>query len=325
MSTASPIPASLDFDAIDRQASVLMKRGMAILRDGGAESAASALACFDGALAMRQRLPIDELPIFRYGLAACWLNRAEALLQAGDEASAALAIDACNEAVTLLRALRLEDDARFPRRLAIACQHRGLAMQAAGVSGASAAFTQALAVLDADVSSPIADRRYLLSAVCVNLANARVAESTFESDALARAAASRALEVVATLEDTVPDAAEVGLEARHVLCRMVARHMTRASVREMMTADDIHEATDLADDSLALVHHWERQGVVRFRDLALDLFQFGALVYGRYQPHFLPDFVLENLDPSRTSEGFAALIGTTPVARELQSQAGLIS
>jgi hypothetical protein len=78
----------------------------------------------------------------------------------------------------------------------------------------------------------------------------------------------------------------------------------------------------LVDDGLALAHAWERRGVHRFRTLALDLFQFGALVYSRYQPQFLAEFVCENLDPSRTSEGYAAAVAASPVMRQVQAQAG---
>jgi hypothetical protein len=68
--------------------------------------------------------------------------------------------------------------------------------------------------------------------------------------------------------------------------------------------DDVHEATDLADDGLALVRQWERAGVTRFRGVAYDLFRFGARVYKLYQPQFLNEFIFENLDPGRSSQEY---------------------
>ncbi|MEO7273111.1 MAG: hypothetical protein ABIX28_12175, partial [Vicinamibacterales bacterium] len=228
-------------------------------------------------------------------------------------------------AIALLRALPLDADPRFPRRLAIAYQHRGLALLAQDSSHpapAIAACTSAIAVLDSDPGAPVADRRYLQAAVYLDLANVRAGEQTFDSDLMARDAADQARSLVSALEASDPDAADAGLKARHILCRTAARHLTRTAVRARVTAEDVHLATDLVDEGLALVHRWERQGVDRFRDLGLDFFQFGTLLYGRYQPHFLAELVLENLDPSRTSEGYAAIVATTPVARHLQSQAG---
>ena len=57
---------------------------------------------------------------------------------------------------------------------------------------------------------------------------------------------------------------------------------------------NVHDATDLADEGLALVREWERRGVGRFRKLASDLFRFGARVYAHYQPHFLEEFLREH-------------------------------
>ncbi|MEO7275888.1 MAG: hypothetical protein ABIX28_06370, partial [Vicinamibacterales bacterium] len=124
-----PTDTGLDPRRLDQQASVLMKQGIGLLAAGGAASVPEALGCFDQALALRMQLPV-EVPGFRYGLAAGWLNRAEALMLSGDAASAGEAIEACDQAIALLRALPLDADPRFPRRLAIAYQHRGLALLA---------------------------------------------------------------------------------------------------------------------------------------------------------------------------------------------------
>lgn len=69
--------------AIDAQASVLMKRGIALMDSGRADVIPEALTCFDQARELRSGLPIREVPDLRYGLAACWLNRADALVRLG--------------------------------------------------------------------------------------------------------------------------------------------------------------------------------------------------------------------------------------------------
>jgi hypothetical protein len=68
--------------------------------------------------------------------------------------------------------------------------------------------------------------------------------------------------------------------------------------------EDVHEATDVADEALELARHWERQGVSRFRPIAYDLFRFGARLYAVYQPQFLDEFVADNLDPARSSADY---------------------
>jgi hypothetical protein len=53
------------------------------------------------------------------------------------------------------------------------------------------------------------------------------------------------------------------------------------------------------EEGLELVRHWETQGETRFRPLLKGLFRFGVAVYRAYQPQFLTEFVLENLDPKQ--------------------------
>ena len=85
--------------------------------------------------------------------------------------------------------------------------------------------------------------------------------------------------MIRQLETADADAAEVGLKARHVLCQTIARDLSNAGARRKPTIDDVHEATDVADEALELARHWERQGVSRFRPIAYDLFRFGARLY----------------------------------------------
>ncbi len=290
-----------DVEVIDAQASTLMKRGISLMGESRSGAIAEALDCFDGALALRTRLPLDEQPALRFGLAACWLNRAAALMQLGDDAKLADAVAACDAAIELLRQLPFDEDPKVSRRLAIAHQNRGLALQAQDrQADAIAAFDEALAVLDDDRAAAIADRDQLAGAVWANVASARMTGTSEDARALARSAALRAIGLVTPREQVDADAAESGLNARHILCRICAEHMGR----ETVPAEEVHEATDVVDEALALVRHWERQAVARFRPLAWDLFRFGVYMYGSYQPHFLREFIVDNTDPDQSSSGF---------------------
>jgi hypothetical protein len=292
---------------IDARASVLMKQGMRLLDDDRHDTLAEAVTLFDRARDLRCRLPIDDVPVFRYGLAACWLNRADALMRMRDQAQLPAAICACDEGIALLKGLPLGDDARFPRRLAMAHQNRGLALQAQAQRAtpqAIAAFREALAVLDQDHAVPIPDRRYLQAAVWTNLASAYAREEGDESWTFAKHAALRAVSFVTETEDHDAAAAEVGLKARHVMCVAMAGRLHETIAIGGAMADDVHSATDVADEGLSLARRWEQKGVTRFRDLAVDLFRFGAHVYARYQPQFLGEFVADNMNPAHSSQEY---------------------
>jgi hypothetical protein len=308
MTPNSDMPSASEVEAINAEASVLMKRGIALMSDTGLGNSgvAEALDCFERALALRLQLPVEAIPVLGYGLAACWLNRADALVRLGAE-KIGLALTSYDEGIALLRRLPLHEDPRFPRRLAIAHQNRGLALRAQSPPAAAEAilaFAEAAAVLDRDESAAIPDRQQLLATVWTNLAIARSAEATDASESQAREAALRAIALVASVEATDPDSAEVGLKARHVLCQTLASRLPLRPPPGAVMPGDVHEATDLADDGLALVRTWEREGVTRFRGLAFDLFRFGARVYRAYQPQFLKEFIYENIDSSRSSPDY---------------------
>jgi hypothetical protein len=67
----------------------------------------------------------------------------------------------------------------------------------------------------------------------------------------------------------------------------------------------VAEAADAVDEGLRLVRHWEAAGAECFRALAVDLFRFGSRVYQTRQPHFLTEFLLENLDPGQSPGALA--------------------
>ena len=304
-------------EAVDARASSFMEEGIRLMKfenDAGA-----ALLYFNRALALRRRLP-TEVPIHAYGLAACWLNRAEALTRL-DPAKHAMALRAYGEALALLRPLPLGADSRFSRRLAIALQNRALLLVAQtppATADAIAALTEAIAVLDQADAMGAAERNYLLAFIWMNLANVQVSEATIASDLAAREAARRALALVQDFEHEDATAAEVGLKSRDVLCQVAGRRLSTQAEREMVMAD-IHEATDLVDEALGLVREWEQRGIVRFRNLASELCRFGARVYAFYQPHFLPEFLSEQLDPRQSARSYIQSREMQDAVREIAS------
>jgi tetratricopeptide (TPR) repeat protein len=304
-----------EIEAIDAQASSFMKEGLRLMHSG--EDTDAALLCFDRALEMRRRLP-TEVPVHAYGLAASWLNRAEALTRMGSSYHA-LTLGAYDEALALLRLLPPGDDVRFPRRLAIAHQNRALVLAALNppaTEDAIAALGEAIAVLDHAEAMETNERDFLLAFVWMNLANIQASGATNASDVAARETARRALTLVKSYEHGDAAAAKAGLTARHVLCQIAARRLSMDAESETKMAD-VHDATDLADEGLELVREWERRDIGDFRDLASDLFRFGARVYARYQPQFLSEFLSEELNARQSSQAYVQSHEIQDAAREI--------
>ncbi len=285
------IPDPQQIKVTKARASLYMQEGIRLTQSG---NDVDALPYFDRARELRLQLPAD-VPMHAYGLAACWLNRAEALTRLGPDQHA-LALCAYDEALTLLRPLPLGHDARFSKRLAIACQNRALVLAAQNppaTADAIAALVDAIAVLEHAETMEPSERDYLLAVVWMNLANIQASEDTIVSDRAASDAARRALALVKAHEHEDAAAAEAGLKARHVLCHIAARRLSVQTEGETVMAD-VHDETDLADEGLALIREWEQRGVGRFQNLASDLCRFGARVYASYQPQFLAEFLSDH-------------------------------
>jgi tetratricopeptide (TPR) repeat protein len=296
-------------EAINRQASVWMKRGIALLEANTAVSLPEAVAHFDRAIELRRRLPLDADPVYRYGLAAGWMNRGDVFTRLGSKADLAKAVQSYDEALILLNDLPLDANPLFRRRLAIAWQNRGLTLQAQNTPPAlleaARSFETALRTLQADIGGTILDRDFLLAAVWLNKANLLATEKTTAAAQQAYLAAQEVLARVAGAEEKNVTEAELGLKARHILCQAIASLLMQTDLGEPVRISLIGEGTDLVEAGIGLARRWEQQGFRQFRTLAQELFRFGARVYQTYQPHFLSEFLLENLDPAHSSTAFA--------------------
>ena len=96
----------------------------------------------------------------------------------------------------------------------------------------------------------------MLAATWVNLANAHILEASAESEPRARYAAMHAVALVKNWEDQDADAADVGLKGRHVLCHALSLRLSSPTVPGETMSDDVHQASDAADEGLALVRRW---------------------------------------------------------------------
>jgi hypothetical protein len=286
-------------------ASGWMKRGIALLNENTTASLTASLHWFEGAIELRLTLPLHENSWFRYVLAAGWMNRGDALTRLGSRENLAEAVRSFDHALVLLRTLELSNPL-FRKRLALAWMNRGIALQEQGTSlslcAALESFDEAIVVLRGPLSPGGTAGRPLLACALTNRGNALL-RMTPPVLALARDAAEEALALIAGTEKQEVLAAEAGLKARHILCRAIASQLA-ARAATIPSVDLVDTATDAVDDGMKLARHWEARGERRFRDLAAELFRFGARAYQMHQTHFLTEFLLENLDPSESSNAF---------------------
>jgi tetratricopeptide (TPR) repeat protein len=281
-------------------ASVWMKRGISLLEQNTRSTLGNAVSCFDQAIALRSRLVLESNPWFRYGLAAGWMNRGDALTRLGSLEELTEAVRSYDEALNHLRVMPLDENPLFRKRLAIAFLNRGVTLLGRGdLAAAVGSLDEAIAALKHEGASNIPEQKHLLGCAWMNRGNALLLSA--QPDFLAvRDAAREAMILLAGAERNQAAAAEAGLKARHVLCRAAVGLSGGSTGNGSDIGEWIAEATDAVDDGLQLTREWELRGVTSFRTLAGELFRFGARAYQIYQPHFLAEYILENLDPEQS-------------------------
>ena len=295
-------PVAADGSDRDELASAWMKRGIAHLHMGAPDMLTEAVRCFDRAIELRKSLPLAENPAFRYGLAAGWLNRGDALARLGGAENIDTALASHAEAIALLETLPLEQDPLYVKRLAIAWLNRGIALEskqnAQALAEAVQSYQKTIVLLGDPKHAGDGSLNFILAGAWLNFGNASLHAS---GDAAARetcAAAEKALSLIAKTESKELEPAEIGLKARHLLCRATLAQLIETEGGEA-PMDFIGTITDTVEDGLRLARDWEKAGVTRFRLIATQLFHVGALIYEKNQPQFLPEFLIDHLDPDR--------------------------
>ncbi len=233
-------------------------------------------------------------------LAVACMNRGHALALQGDEPSLAAALDAYDEAITRLRPLVTSSaNPSWANSLGAALLNRGQLLHrlhgTAQATAALAAFAEAAGLLQPCIDAPpgaLASSpwpRRNLSGVLLNRANLLLDLGHLPA---ARAAATEAFALSAPHERVDVIDADLALKARRALCDAIGRLIVTEGADQEALA---REASDLVDAGLALARYWTSRGAGQPRELALRLFHFGAQLYRFHQPHFLAEFIRENV------------------------------
>lgn len=233
---------------------------------------------------LRDAMPWRGEPESAWMRAAAWLNHGDAVVRAGDTARFPEAIGSFDKAIESMGQVPLGANPALVDRLMLAWMNRGSACGETGDFDASAAAFGEAERLIGEWGGTVSPPRCFLSAMlCVNRARARMAEGRALDawlDVREGLARFRSLEWTA---ETV----RAGIRARVAGCRALAMLLDEPGGPEKV-GDWIAEATDLAEEALALVR------ASGFRDEgAADLVRYGARIYRACQPRFLGEFLIE--------------------------------
>lgn len=288
-------------------ASQLLSDGQALEARGTPESLAAAVRCYEQAITTLRALPLANLDV-RHRLALAAMNRGNALQRQNNPPALAAAITAYDEAIAFFRTLPLDAHPDTRNSLGAAWMNRGHALftrgDPASLVEAVRSQGEAIAMLRTLPLEAAPPYRLNLAAALLNLSNALLA---LDEDQAADEAARESVTMTALAERTDPAFADVGLKARRARCEAIGRLLVRSTRHGEPTESLADEASDLVDDGLALARQWESRGLTHFRFIATRLFRFGAQLYRIHLPDFLAEFLLEHIDPDRSS---GAMSGT---------------
>lgn len=293
-------------------AAAWLARAQAHAEQATAESLAEAARAYECAITLLRARPTTDLALCR-DLAVAHLNHGNTLQQLASPETLAASVVAYDAAIALLSSSDFSAQPAAQNTCGAAWINRGHAFHRQGTPDALAAAAEshrsAIAVLQtlpldpspATTPEAVFNHRLNLAGAWMNLAN-----TLLDSPALtrrysnAREAATHALDLISRddLPSQHPAAAEISLLARRARCDALG-HLIFAVSDPELARDLTEEAGDLIDDGLALVRLWEQRGLPNFRPLAARLYHFGAQLYRLRQPHFLAEFLLENLDPEK--------------------------
>lgn len=255
--------------------------------------------CFRSAIAILETLPWKENVRYRHQLAATWLNLGNVFARQSNPAKPEQrTVDAFEKAAEVLDGLPKEDAAIGTLAASVRSSLGRALMWSAEKSNldlAVASFEETIRIiggikdksdprLGIEIASAHANRANLLSRATPSQESIQETLSSGEF----------ALKIALPNEKTHLVAAEISLSARRSLCHAFGILINNQPPE---TQQEIHDkASDLLEDGLKLVVHWEAQNASGLRPAAQHLFHLGCAFYCTQQPHFLPEFIKENLD-----------------------------
>jgi tetratricopeptide (TPR) repeat protein len=229
----------------------------------------------------------------RRDLGVAWMNRGHSQLLLNNPNGDAGALDAYSQAIALLRALPLAENPSWANSLGAACMNHGQLLHrvhgTARAAEALASFDTAMAALRGLPGGDTPWPRRNLAGTQLNRANLLL-DLARPSEAVV--AAREALTLCLPDERTDLIEADLALKARRALGDALGQLLVAPNADQQAIAT---EASNVVDDALAVVRHWQARNHGGFGPLAIRFFRYGTQLYRFHQPHFLAEFVRENV------------------------------
>ncbi len=281
-------------------AEMLLTRGNQLEQERTPAATAEAVNCYARAYSLLLELvPEKRSPALARQLGLARMNHANALARTAQSEAVRAALASYTEALKWFAEIPAPVSPADTNMIGAAYMNRGLTAhrlgEPAAIEAALGDFHRALELLQ---SLPLDDNpwfRINRAAAGMNLANALLSRSSSLQDFLnARSLAQMSIVIVASLETSRLDAAEIGLKSRRAFCDATGQILPRAGALGFSERALATEATDVVEAGLAVARHWRAQGQYN-PEVTTRLFHFGAQVYRRHQPHFLAEYIEENL------------------------------
>jgi len=267
-----------------------LRYGQAQEAGGTAESVAGAVQSYRKAIELLGAHPAEQA---RRELGITWMNFGNARQKQSDPAASEEAVRAYDDAIALLEGGNSSDAFALRNSVGAAWMNRGHALQRRGdgdgITAAIASYDRAIALLE---TLPPGENPFFiinLAAAWLNRAQALLSLPTPDADS-AHVAAGKALQLTVGNARTDPMAADIALKTYHALSAALSHRLSRKPEAPLVA-----ETGDTIDDALALVRHWETQGVEGIRRFEIVFYRFGARFYLAHQPRFVTEFLLETL------------------------------
>lgn len=222
-----------------------------------------------------------------------WMNRGHELMLQGNQVGLEAALAAYDEAIANLRRLPVAENPSWTNSLGAALMNRGhLLHRLHGIEQATVAleaFDEATLLLHSLLAGTNPWPRRNLAGTLLNRASLLLDLAQFPA---AATTARESLGLAKPHESLDLIDADLALKARRCLCDAIGRLIVEPGADQNILAT---EASDLMDESLALIRYWAVGHPAAFAALAVRLFRYGTQLYRLHQPQFLAEFIQENL------------------------------
>ena len=276
--------------------------GHAQSRISAKQTLEQAEGCFRQAITILEELPWKDHTRYRHHLAATWLNLGNLLARFGKpNRPERRTVEAFEMALQIMGDLPQED---LAVGILLANTHASLGRaimwseEKSNLDLAVASFEEAIRII-ANIKDK-EDPRLILEMASAHANRANLlsrAPATKESIQETLSSGEYALKMAQSSEKANLMAAEISLSARRSICHAFGMLVGNQSPE---VQQEMHgNASDLLEDGLKLVKLWEDRNAVGLRKSAQHLFHLGCAFYCTQQPHFLPEFINENLDSEK--------------------------